>query len=311
MELNVFIVMKSINRIIKEEIIHLLKEYDDYVDWELYEKKDDIMYKLLGDFLLNNTPDFDKQIYWRVVPAGRLKKIWEDYIKLGFVRDTKGLDIIETIMINAALRLHIITMLSGHTSENPNTYFEEAWGDYVDDYINRIEKEHAEYQDPNQTEIPYDDPTQPFKKKDVSNLPQSFFPNPNYNIENFPFEEYVRENDVTKLSRKEFKKNLMEILLDKFYEYYAVDSKGIDIMSDYGTEPLLKLAFKLYGEDDPNKKVVLIDRMLNIVHQRSDLASWFIEGGSSALSDISGYLDPSAEYSWNAKSVISGNYQDN
>jgi hypothetical protein len=27
--------------------------------------------------------------------------------------------------------------------------------------------------------------------------------------------------------------------------------------------------------------------MLNVVHQRSDIADWFVEGGSSALSQLS------------------------
>ena len=27
--------------------------------------------------------------------------------------------------------------------------------------------------------------------------------------------------------------------------------------------------------------------MLNVVHQRSDLASWFVKGGSNALADLS------------------------
>ena len=30
------------------------------------------------------------------------------------------------------------------------------------------------------------------------------------------------------------------------------------------------------------------DRMLNVVHQRSDIAEWFVEGGSRALAQLSG-----------------------
>jgi hypothetical protein len=32
---------------------------------------------------------------------------------------------------------------------------------------------------------------------------------------------------------------------------------------------------------------VLVDRMLNVVHQRGDLAALFIEGGSASLSELS------------------------
>ena len=38
----------------------------------------------------------------------------------------------------------------------------------------------------------------------------------------------------------------------------------------------------------PEEKIVIIDQILNVAHQRSDLASWFIEGGSYSLSKLSG-----------------------
>lgn len=38
----------------------------------------------------------------------------------------------------------------------------------------------------------------------------------------------------------------------------------------------------------PEEKVPIIDQILNVVHQRSDLAALFVEGGSSALSQLSG-----------------------
>jgi hypothetical protein len=294
--------MKSIKRIIREEYINMLKEYghDEDENWNFFENQNEMIYKLLDDFLFNNTPELDKRIYWRVVPAARLKKIWEDYIKLGFVRDIKGLDLIEGIMFVAALRLYILTMLGGHTQTNPSGYYEEAWGDYLDDYIGRLMKElKNNYEDPNQTEIPYDDPTQPYRKKDVRNLPQSFEPNKNYNIENIPFAEYIHEHreNIGTMDTDEIRKDLMEILENHFFEYYSTDSKGNNIMSDYGSDPLIKLAYQLSREDDPAQKIVIIDRMLNVAHQRSDLAFWFIEGGSATLSDISGYDEP-GESGW-------------
>jgi hypothetical protein len=58
-------------------------------------------------------------------------------------------------------------------------------------------------------------------------------------------------------------------------------------MSDYGLEPLLKLLYDLMRTDVPEQELVLIDRMLNVVHMRSDIASWFVEGGSRSLSQLS------------------------
>ena len=59
-------------------------------------------------------------------------------------------------------------------------------------------------------------------------------------------------------------------------------------ISDYGLKPLHKLLAQLRKEFDPNKKLPILDKILNVVHQRSDIASWFVEGGSSALSQLSG-----------------------
>jgi hypothetical protein len=287
--------------IIKEEVINFLKEYEgEEVDWDLYEKQNDIKFQILHDFLYRNNPELTKRIPWRVVPAARLKKIWEDFIRHGVVRDEKGLDMIESIMISNALKLQVMTELAGHTSSDPDYDFEEAWGYYVDDYIGRVMPQ--PYADVDQTEIPFEDPTQPHKRKPYR---EPFEPNSNFdNIRNIPFQNYVEEHE-NDLNPQTIKKDLMEILTEHFYEYYSVDSQGHNILSDYGTDPLVNLAFELAKENNAEKKVVIIDKMLNIVHQRSDLATWFVEGGSRALSNISGYYSDS-DYSWNAKSVVSG-----
>lgn len=54
-------------------------------------------------------------------------------------------------------------------------------------------------------------------------------------------------------------------------------------ISDYGIGPLCRLAFELLENPPAEEKLVLIDRMLNVTHQRSDLASWFVEGGTATL----------------------------
>ncbi len=40
---------------------------------------------------------------------------------------------------------------------------------------------------------------------------------------------------------------------------------------------------------DARAKLLLIDRALQITHMRSDLASWFIEGGANTLTFIFHY----------------------
>ena len=61
---------------------------------------------------------------------------------------------------------------------------------------------------------------------------------------------------------------------------------GSDAWSDYGIEPLWKI-FEEYSDDLPPEKVlVLVNRALDVYHQRGDMASIFIQGGSQALSRI-------------------------
>lgn len=65
-------------------------------------------------------------------------------------------------------------------------------------------------------------------------------------------------------------------------------SNGFDLISDYGLEPLRKIVESLYETDDPNEILVLINKALDISHQRSDLSELFIEGGQNSLNKISG-----------------------
>jgi len=144
---------------------------------------------------------------WPVIPFGRVKKIWEDYMRMGFVRDEKGIDQIAQKMIQNVHRLSANTYLAGHTQSDPQENFDE------------------------------------------------------YNM---------NEEDQ-----------------EKFYEY-MIDERGQYIISDYGLPKLEKLATQLEHTYNAEEKLQLIDRMFNIVHQRSDLPAFFIEGGSDSLDKLFG-----------------------
>ena len=75
-------------------------------------------------------------------------------------------------------------------------------------------------------------------------------------------------------------------------------------ISDYGLNPLLTLLGKLLRSEVAEESLVIIDKMLNVVHMRSDIASWFVEGGSDALSSLSGYTGKKE-----MSSTISGQYK--
>jgi len=64
------------------------------------------------------------------------------------------------------------------------------------------------------------------------------------------------------------------------------DEQGNWYLSDYGLKPLQALALRLYSASTAEDKLHIIDRMLNVVHQRSDLAGMFVEGGTTTLHKI-------------------------
>lgn len=86
-------------------------------------------------------------------------------------------------------------------------------------------------------------------------------------------------------------------------EWDAFVSWAIDIddtgwrwrISDGGSEPLFRLAALLLETADSLDRLVVIDRMLNVAHPRSDLASWFVEGGCATLDGLSEARLPTGE----------------
>lgn len=70
-------------------------------------------------------------------------------------------------------------------------------------------------------------------------------------------------------------------------KYLPLFSNGQWLLSDYGLDPLLNLAYELDGQDDPNEIIVTLNKIMDVAHQRSDLAELFIEGGTPSLDYIS------------------------
>lgn len=68
---------------------------------------------------------------------------------------------------------------------------------------------------------------------------------------------------------------------------YLVTPDGTEAISDYGLEPLIETAAEYDSEMPPEDVLVLINRILDITHQRGDLSCMFITGGKKTLSQIS------------------------
>jgi hypothetical protein len=198
-------------------------------------------------------------------------------------------------MIENTLKIYSITMLLGHTTYSPDEDYEENIGYYVDEQLKCIVRKPV---DVNQLEIPFDNP----RKKNIKKTPQE-----PCEIQINPYlQEFVTNLYADEVKEQDIRTKVYEELTEKFSWYYTEDPKeGQNYISDYGMQPLLTLVGELRKQTRPEDKLVTIDKMLNVVHPRSDMASWFIEGGSSSLSKLSGYQDTGED------SAISGSYKMN
>ena len=283
--------MVFIKRIIKEEFVKLLKEAynDDDIDYSQFERQDEIKQNLFDDFLYQNNPTFTKHVPWEVIPFPRLKKIWEDYMTYGSVRDTRGLEMIEKIMIDNTSKVSIFTNLAGHTQWGDQEAIDDNIGYWVEEQLNCVLPEEKQRKaDTSQLEIPYENPKSGYKEKEPAPEPPE--PKP-CNTQIHPFvKEYVEENyNSESMDREDLRGMLMYEMTDRFFDHYMNDPKGDmgGFISDYGLKPLEELLAELLRASSPEEKLLLIDRMLNVVHQRSDIAEWFVEGGSHALAQLS------------------------
>lgn len=145
---------------------------------------------------------------WNLIPAARLIKIWNDYAKLGFVRDEKGMDSIAQQMIKNVARLDVTNSISGHDMIDMREEAEEMYG---------------------------------------------------YKFTDRQWNKFI---------------DGME------------DEKGNWRVSDYGLPQLSNLAFKLGMAQTAEQQLIIVDQMLNITHQRGDLAAQFIEGGEKTLNQL-------------------------
>ena len=70
------------------------------------------------------------------------------------------------------------------------------------------------------------------------------------------------------------------------YEWMVMPD-GSDAWSDYGLEPLMEIIKEYNSDLSPEEVIVIVNKALDVYHQRGDMASIFVEGGTRALSKIS------------------------
>lgn len=179
-----------------------------YYYYELYDEE---MLEIYYDIM-----DGSSQQFWDVVPKTLLFKVWNDFMKYGFVRNEKQLQKIKNLIIENAIKIDCNSEYCGHKS---------------DDVIQKM-------------------------------------------------------SDMLELSDKEGE-YFEDIFLNSL-DIYFFDDSGADRISDYILDDLRELIFLLLQSTDPKEDIVLIDRVLNLIHRRGDVAAWFIEGGEDTLSELSG-----------------------
>ena len=72
----------------------------------------------------------------------------------------------------------------------------------------------------------------------------------------------------------------------QFFEWFQLPD-GSDPWSDYGINPLEQIIYEYSDNKSPEEVLVLLNRALDVIHSRGDLASIFIVGGKQTLSKIS------------------------
>lgn len=80
--------------------------------------------------------------------------------------------------------------------------------------------------------------------------------------------------------------------VEAFVSWAVETEDGGMRISDYALEKLFPLCASALEANDPGEVLVLCDLMLSVTHQRSDLASWFVEGGQATLNKLAEGVRP-------------------
>lgn len=139
------------------EKLQYLKLFEEF-NYDAYEEYDNIkreeLYNIIGDYKkgLKRQP-------WKVVDPNKIKRLWQQYSQYGFVRDEKGIEKIKNQFITNIIKLEINTVLSGHSPESPN--------DFWDTYIGYVYKGSEKSMD--------DSEELPFTKEEFNEWTEEYF----------------------------------------------------------------------------------------------------------------------------------------
>lgn len=215
---------------LKVLLLESISEED--ASYEFFELYNELLIEALNDLWYAESDDIRQD--WEVIPFHKLKRIWEQFVKHGFVRDEKTVLDFKDLIVKNIVKVVINNDLSGHSTHYP-----------LDELKYNV--------------IPEDEQ------------------------DNYTYE------DLENIFRKEWTERIFNYIYDDKSRHNTMR------ITDNAIDKLTSLASKLLQEQEPEKILVLIDQVLNVVHQRSDIAEWFIEGGSRSLDKLSGLNDEDEE----------------
>lgn len=94
-------------------------------------------------------------------------------------------------------------------------------------------------------------------------------------------EEELQEEGIEMLSEEDWTSD------DGFDEFMYNEEHGNATISDYAMNPLMEDCLELANAGSAEEKLVVIDRMINRIHMRGDIAALFVEGGIASLDRLS------------------------
>lgn len=304
---------KDIRTVIREEITRLLTE-DEEMMYSYYDKYNE-WYIL--DMFANRTTE---RMHWNLIKPSMYKKALEEFTRTGristfperYIYQWIGIILRNTCYINA------ITILAGHADYSPDYDSIESPMDQIlrpfgmsvvesdRDMVLNLSEEALRmvlrYKDNvfiegkrlNEESMHSDGQLNAiYTQKETGQFDRNEAISRKCNPEVVKaIEEHNKDNASMTISISKDGDFLGTIdfyeLLDEleFFDW-AVLPDGGDAFSDYGLQPLFNVCLEYNEDSTPEETLVIINKALDIYHQRSDLAAAFIEGGSSSLTAIS------------------------
>jgi len=240
------LIREYINRILTEEV-------DTIDDWYSLENEltRDIFYMIKNH----------EKITFELMPKTQYLNALKEFMKYGsFMRFPERVIFgWKQLLLENIAKLEILTSIAGHTAHFP-------YDDFYDTFDSEKEIETNQY----------DLFTGGIENKTIDG-----------EFTKWAKEKYEETGDKKYIKKYQF--NPIYEFLDEVYkmdEVLPLFSNGQWVLSDYGLKPLFELGEEIIKQKDPDEIIVTINRILDVAHQRSDIAELFIEGGSKSLTAI-------------------------